>query len=127
LGDNYKELLYKRMMMTTERRSRGNKRSRAQMLKIERKIRDLMYSENPRYTDEQILGIIQIPKRTYDRYKSKIWREDEPKRERERLEAMKAEIGDLCSLENMLKFYKPRKYRKVSHNAKYCHKTEHEI
>jgi hypothetical protein len=50
--------------LTTESRSRGNKRSKTEMLKIEQKIRDLMYSENPRYTDEQILEILQIPKRT---------------------------------------------------------------
>jgi hypothetical protein len=85
--------------LTTESRSRGNKRSKTEMLKIEQKIRDLMYSENPRYTDEQILEILQIPKRKYDRYKSKIWREDEPKREE-----MKAKIADLYKLENILKF-----------------------
>jgi hypothetical protein len=97
------------MMMTTERRSRGNKRSRAQMLKIEQKIRDLMYNENPRYNDQERLGILQIPKRTYDRYKSKIWREDEPKREQKRLEEMKAKIAEYYTLENMIKFHKSRK------------------
>jgi hypothetical protein len=60
---------------------RGNKRARLDILEIENKIRVFLYSENPRYTDEQILEILQIPKRTYDRYKSKIWKEDKPKRE----------------------------------------------
>ena len=55
---------------------RGNKRSRFEMRELEDKIRGLMYSENPRYTDEQRLAILQIPKRTYDRYKSRIWKED---------------------------------------------------
>jgi hypothetical protein len=72
---------------------RGNKRSRTKILEIDEKIRALIYSENPIYTDEQILAILQIPKRTYDRYKSKIWREDEPKREQKRLEEMKAKIA----------------------------------
>jgi hypothetical protein len=31
---------------------RGNKRSRTEILKVENKIRVLLYSENPRYTDE---------------------------------------------------------------------------
>jgi hypothetical protein len=64
---------------------RGNKRARLDILEIENKIRVFLYSENPRYTDEQILEILQIPKRTYDRYKSKIWKEDKPKREQKRL------------------------------------------
>jgi hypothetical protein len=88
---------------------RGNKRSRTEILKIENKIRVLFYSENPRYTDEQILEILQIPKRTYDRYKSKIWREDEPKRKQKRLEEMRAKIAEYYTLENMLKFHKSRK------------------
>jgi hypothetical protein len=88
---------------------RGNKRSRTKILEIENKIRVLFYSENPRYTDEQILEILQIPKRTYDRYKSKIWREDEPKREQKRLEEMRAKIAEYYTLENMLKFHKSRK------------------
>jgi hypothetical protein len=88
---------------------RGNKRSRTKILEIENKIRVLLYSENPRYSDEQILEILQIPKRTYDRYKSKIWREDEPKREQKRLEEMKAKIAEYYTLENMLKFHKSRK------------------
>jgi hypothetical protein len=79
--------------MTKERSMGGNKRSKTEMLKIEQKIRDLMYNENPRYNDQERLGILQIPKRTYDRYKSKIWREDEPKREQKRLEEMKAKIA----------------------------------
>jgi hypothetical protein len=95
--------------MTQEKRSRGNKRSKTEMLKIEQKIRDLMYSENPRYTDQERLDILQIPKRTYERYKSRIWREDEPKRERERLQEMEARIAGLYTLENMLKFYKLKK------------------
>jgi hypothetical protein len=88
---------------------RGNKRSRTKILEIENKIRVLFYSENPRYTNEQILEILQIPKRTYDRYKSKIWREDEPKREQKRLEEMRAKIAEYYTLENMLKFHKSRK------------------
>jgi hypothetical protein len=88
---------------------RRNKRSRTEILKIENKIRVLFYSENPRYTDEQILEILQIPKRTYDRYKSKIWREDEPKRKQKRLEEMRAKIAEYYTLENMLKFHKSRK------------------
>jgi hypothetical protein len=88
---------------------RENKRSRTKILEIENKIRVLFYSENPRYTDEQILEILQIPKRTYDRYKSKIWREDEPKREQKRLEEMRAKIAEYYTLENMLKFHKSRK------------------
>lgn len=71
---------------------RGNKRSRAEISEIDKKIRAIMYSENPRYTDEQILAILQIPKRTYDRYKSKIWREDEPKRVQKRLEEMRKKM-----------------------------------
>jgi hypothetical protein len=90
--------------MTQQKWSRGNKRSKTEMLKIEQKIRDLMYSKNPRYTDEQIFEILQIAKRTYDRYKSKNWREDEPKREQKRLEEMRAKIADLYKLENILKF-----------------------
>jgi hypothetical protein len=88
---------------------RGNKRSRTKILEIENKIRVLFYSENPRYTNEQILEILQIPKRTYDRYKSKIWREDEPKREQKRLEEMRAKIAEYYTLENMIKFHKSRK------------------
>jgi hypothetical protein len=88
---------------------RGNKRSRTEILEIENKIRVLLYSENPRYTDEQIFAILQIPKRTYDRYRSKIWREDEPKRKQKRLEEMKAEIAGYYTLENMIKFHKSRK------------------
>jgi hypothetical protein len=88
---------------------RGNKRSRTKILEIENKIRVLFYSENPRYTNEQILEILQIPKRTYDRYKSKIWREDEPKREQKRLEEMRAKIAEYYTLDNMLKFHKSRK------------------
>jgi hypothetical protein len=68
-----------------------------------------MYSENPRYTDEQILEILQIPRRTYDRYKSRIWKEDEPKREQKRLEEMKEKIAGYYTLENMIKFHKSRK------------------
>jgi hypothetical protein len=85
---------------------RGNKRAR---LEIENKIRVLLYSENPRYIDEQILEILQIPKRTYDRYKSRIWKEDEPKREQKRLEEMKDKIAGYYTLENMIKFHKSRK------------------
>jgi hypothetical protein len=98
--------------MTQEKRSRGNKRSNTEMLKIEQKIRDLMYSENPRYSDQERLEILRIPKRTYDRYKSRIWREDEPKRERERLREMEAKMAGLYTLENMLKFCKPKKTSK---------------
>jgi hypothetical protein len=74
---------------------RGNKRSRDEMDQIEEKVRVLMYSENPRYTDEQILAKLQIPKRTLERYRARIWMEDEPKREQELYEAMKAKIGHL--------------------------------
>ena len=45
---------------------RGNKRSRSEMHELEDKIRDSMYSENPRYKYEEILEILQIPKRTLD-------------------------------------------------------------
>jgi hypothetical protein len=90
--------------MTKERSMGGNKRSRTKILEIENKIRVLFYSENPRYTNEQILELLQIPKRTYDRYKSKIWREDEPKREQKRLE-MKAKMAGLYTLENILRMY----------------------
>ena len=68
---------------------RGNKRSRSEMLETENKIRFLLYSEKPRYTDEEILAILQIPKRTYDRYKSNIWKGDEPKRQQKRLEEIR--------------------------------------
>ena len=47
---------------------RGNKRSRSEMRELEDKIRGLMYSENPRYKYEEIFEILQIPKRTLDRY-----------------------------------------------------------
>jgi hypothetical protein len=90
--------------MTKERSMGGNKRSRTKILEIENKIRVLFYSENPRYTNEQILELLQIPKRTYDRYKSKIWREDEPKRKQKRLE-MKAKMAGLYTLENILRMY----------------------
>jgi hypothetical protein len=48
--------------MTKERSMGGNKRSKTEMLKIEQKIRDLMYNENPRYNDQERLGILQIPR-----------------------------------------------------------------
>jgi hypothetical protein len=71
---------------------RGNKRSRSEIHELEQKIRGLMYNKNPRYTDEQRLAILQIPKRTYDRYKSRIWKEDEPKRKQKRLEQIMARM-----------------------------------
>lgn len=46
---------------------------RGKILGREEKIRALIYSENPIYRYDQILDIIQIPKRTYHRYESKIW------------------------------------------------------
>jgi predicted nucleotidyltransferase len=63
------------------------------MVNIEQRIRELMYSENPRYSYHEILEIVNIPRRTLDRYRSKIWKEDEPKRAQQRLEEMKAEIS----------------------------------
>jgi hypothetical protein len=69
---------------------RGNKRSKAKMFELEEKIRALMYCENPRYTYEEILAMAKIPKRTLDRYRSKIWKEDAPKREQELRKAIEA-------------------------------------
>jgi hypothetical protein len=71
---------------------RGTKRSRAEMLELEEKIRALMYNENPRYTYDEILALIQIPKRTLDRYRSKIWKEDAPMREQELIKKIKARM-----------------------------------
>ena len=71
---------------------RGNKRSRSEMRELEDKIRGLMYSENPRYKYEEIFEILQIPKRTLDRYRCRIWKEDEPKREQRRLEQIREEM-----------------------------------
>lgn len=72
---------------------RGNKRSRSEMLELEEKIRALMYSENPRYKYEEILEILQISKRTLDRYRSKIWKEDAPKREQEIMERIRQKMS----------------------------------
>jgi hypothetical protein len=74
---------------------RGNKRSSSEIRELEQKIRGLMYSENPRYKYEEILDIVQIPKRTLDRYKSRIWKEDEPKREQKRLEQIRAKMMNI--------------------------------
>jgi hypothetical protein len=60
---------------------RGNKRSRGEINKIKKRIRALMYSEDPSYSDEEMLAKIKIPERTFYRYKSQIWNADAPKRE----------------------------------------------
>lgn len=74
---------------------RGNKRSRSEVTAIEQKVRALIYSEDPVYTDEQILAILKIPKRTYYRHKSKIWKEDPPKREQERQDYIRLRVLEL--------------------------------
>jgi hypothetical protein len=63
---------------------RGNKRSRSETNKIKEEIRALMYSEDPFYTDEEMLAKMKLPERTFYRYKSQIWKDEEPKREQER-------------------------------------------
>jgi hypothetical protein len=76
---------------------RGNKRSRSEINKIKKRIRALMYSEDPIYTDEQMLAKlkIKIPERTFYRYKAQIWNEDEPKREQEIQEYIKRRLQAL--------------------------------
>jgi hypothetical protein len=74
---------------------RGNKRSRSEIIEIKEKIRALIYSEDPIYTDEQILAILKIPMRTYYRHKSKIWNEDAPKREQERQDYVRRRVLEL--------------------------------
>jgi hypothetical protein len=96
-------------------RSRGNKRSRAEILYIEERLRELMYSEDPRYTEQQQLAILQIPKRTFDRYKARIQKEIDAKRKKERLEEMKKKIGGLYTLENILRMYGRGRRRSKTH------------
>jgi hypothetical protein len=62
---------------------RGNKRSRSEINKIKKRIRALLYSVDPSYSDEEMLARIKIPERTFYRYKSQIWNEDAPKREQD--------------------------------------------
>jgi hypothetical protein len=71
---------------------RGNKRSRSEINKIKKKIRALMYSEDPFYSDEEMLAKIKIPERTFYRYKSQIWNEDAPKREQETQDYIKRRL-----------------------------------
>jgi hypothetical protein len=71
---------------------RGNKRSRSEINKIKKRIRALMYSEDPSYSDEEMLVKIKIPERTFYRYKSQIWNEDAPKREQEEQEYIKRRL-----------------------------------
>jgi hypothetical protein len=40
---------------------RGNKRPRSEINKIKKRIRALMYSVDPSYTDEEMLAKIKIP------------------------------------------------------------------
>ena len=58
-------------------------------MKLRRKQDLLLIGENPIYTDEQILAVIKIPKRTYFRYKSEIWKEEEEKMHQKRMMEIK--------------------------------------
>jgi hypothetical protein len=71
---------------------RGNKRSRAKMNKIKKRIRALMYSEDPSYSDEEMLAKIKLPESTFYRYKAQIWNEDAPKREQETQDYIKRRL-----------------------------------
>ena len=51
---------------------RGNKRSRSETNKIKEEIRALIYSDDPFYTDEVVVARIEIPERTFYRYKSQL-------------------------------------------------------
>jgi hypothetical protein len=74
---------------------RGNKRSRSEINKIKKRIRALMYSVDPSYSDEEMLAKIKIPERTFARYKSQIWNEDAPKREKEEQDYIKRRLQAL--------------------------------
>lgn len=71
---------------------RGNKRSRSDVVEIKEIIRALMMSENPIYTDQEMLARIKIPERTYYRYKSEIWKEEEPKIQQRRADEIKLKV-----------------------------------
>jgi hypothetical protein len=74
---------------------RGNKRPGWEINKIKKRIRALMYSVDPSYTDEEMLAKIKIPERTFYRYKSQIWNEDAPKREKEEQDYIKRRLQAL--------------------------------
>lgn len=74
---------------------RGNKRSRSEINKIKKRIRALIYSVDPSYTNEEMLAKIKIPERTFYRFKSQIWNEDAPKREEEEQEYIKRRLQAL--------------------------------
>jgi len=67
---------------------RGNRRSRLQVLEIKEKIRPLLISENQNSV-EQILDVVKIPKRTYFRYKSVIWKEEQESMLKKRRDVIK--------------------------------------
>jgi len=51
---------------------RGNKRSRSDILLLQIKIRNLL----KRYSDREIMKLLDLPRSTYYRYKDTIWRQD---------------------------------------------------